>query len=165
MRTEKGKTVRKPCPFGFSGESLRCYLLLIHFPIIMLLVQSVNCLLEHFETAYVFKASAFHIQLFGERLSEKRVHATVPNGNMGYDQYTVPDDCSCRTYFCCFPLALTNIYPWPLVLFFQISLKNSELKTTHNSTYRDCRVHFFRHRFSKWLYAKPVNPLSETAFL
>ena len=22
-------------------------------------------------------------------------------GNMGYDQYTVPGDCSCRTYFCC----------------------------------------------------------------
>ena len=28
---------------------------------------------------------------------------------MGYDQYTVPNDCSCRTYFCCFPLALTDI--------------------------------------------------------
>ena len=38
--------------------------------------------------------------------------------------------CSCRTYFCCFPLALANIRPWPLVPFFQISLKNSELKTT-----------------------------------
>ena len=38
--------------------------------------------------------------------------------------------CSCRTYFCCLPLAFTNIhvYPWPLVLFFQISLKNNELK-------------------------------------
>ena len=31
----------------------------------------------------------------------KNVHATIPNGNMGYDQYTVPDDCSCVTYFCC----------------------------------------------------------------
>ena len=70
---------------------------------------------------------------------------------MGYDQYTVPDDSSCRTYFCCFPLALANICPWSLVLFFQISLKNSELKTTHN-TYRDCRVHFFRQPFSKQLY-------------
>ena len=42
----------------------------------------------------------------------KNVHATIPKGNMGYDQYTVPDvpdDCSCRTYFCCFPLALANI--------------------------------------------------------
>ena len=54
----------------------------------------------------------------------------------------VPDDCSCRTYFCCFPLALANIRPWPLVPLFQISLKNSGLKTTHNA-FRDCRVHFF----------------------
>ena len=38
----------------------------------------------------------------------KNVHATIPKGNMGYDQYTVPDDCSCRTYFSCFPLALAN---------------------------------------------------------
>ena len=33
----------------------------------------------------------------------KNVHATIPKGNMGDDQYTVPDDCTCRTYFCCFP--------------------------------------------------------------
>ena len=25
----------------------------------------------------------------------KNVHATIPKGNMGYDQYTVPNDCSC----------------------------------------------------------------------
>ena len=32
------------------------------------------------------------IQLFGERLSQKNVHVTIPKGtNMGYDQYTVPD--------------------------------------------------------------------------
>ena len=68
----------------------------------------------------------------------KNVHATIPKGDMGYDQY----HCSCRTYFCCFPLTLANICPWPLLPFFEISLKNSELKTTHN-TLRDCRVHFF----------------------
>ena len=39
----------------------------------------------------------------------KNVHAKIPKGNMGYDQYTVPNDCSCRTYFCCFPLTLANI--------------------------------------------------------
>ena len=76
----------------------------------------------------------------------KNVHATTPKGNMGYDQYTVPNDCSCRTYFCCFPLALANICPWPLVPFFQISLENRADKTTHN-TFRDCRVHFFRQPF------------------
>ena len=45
----------------------------------------------------------------------KNVHATIPKGNMGYDRYTVPDDCSCRTYFCCFPLALTNTFSWAFV--------------------------------------------------
>ena len=81
----------------------------------------------------------------------KNVRATNPKSNMGYDQYTVPNDCSCRTYFCCFPLALTNLCPWPLVPFFQISLENRADKTTHN-TFRDCRVQFFRQPFSKQLY-------------
>ena len=31
------------------------------------------------------------LQLFRERLSEKNVHATIPKGSMGHDQYTVPD--------------------------------------------------------------------------
>ena len=43
------------------------------------------------------------------------MQATIPKGNIGYDQYTVPDVCSCRTYFCCFPLALENTFPWPFV--------------------------------------------------
>ena len=46
---------------------------------------------------------------------EKNVHVTIPQGNMEYDQYTVPDDFSCRIYFCCFPLALENTFPWPFV--------------------------------------------------
>ena len=45
----------------------------------------------------------------------KNVHVAIPKGNMGYDQYTVPDNCSCRTYFCCFPLALANTFSWPFV--------------------------------------------------
>ena len=28
---------------------------------------------------------------------------------------TVSDDCTCRTYFCCFPLALANTFPRPFV--------------------------------------------------
>ena len=78
----------------------------------------------------------------------KHVHATTPKGNMGYDQNTVPDRCSWRTYFFYFRLALADICPWPLMPLFQISLKNSELKTTHN-TFRGCRVHFIRQPFSK----------------
>ena len=44
---------------------------------------------------------------------KNKVHATIPKCNMGYDQYTVSNDCSCRTYFCYFPSALANIYQWP----------------------------------------------------
>ena len=65
----------------------------------------------------------------------------------GYRQKCARDDPESDT-FCCFPLARANIRPWPLMPFFQISLKNSELKTTQN-TFRDCRVHFFRQPFSK----------------
>ena len=67
---------------------------------------------------------------------------------------------SYRTYFCCFPLALANILQWPLLPFFQISLKNSGLKTTHN-TFRDCRVHFFRQPFSKQLYTYILKSFAE----
>ena len=85
------------------------------------------------------------------------VHATIPKGNMGYDQYTVSDDCSCQTYFCCFPLALANTLPRPLGPILSNFFKNSELKTTHNA-FRDCRVHFFREPFSKLLYSQEYRP-------
>ena len=55
-----------------------------------------------------------------------------------------------------FPLALANIRPWPLVPFFEIYLKNSEQKTTHN-TLREYRVHFSRQPFSKQLYISVLN--------
>ena len=29
----------------------------------------------------------------------QNVHTTIPKGNMGYDRYSVPDDCSCQIYF------------------------------------------------------------------
>ena len=69
---------------------------------------------------------------------------TILKGNVGHDQYTFPDTAAVEPAF----VALANIHPWPLVPFFQISLKKSELKTTHN-TFRDCRVHFFLQPFSK----------------
>ena len=59
--------------------------------------------------------------------------------------------CRCRPYFSCFPLALATIRPWPLVPFFQISLKNGEPQTTHN-TFRVCRVHFFPHSRNSCIY-------------
>ena len=62
------------------------------------------------------------------KVVRKNVHMTTPKGNMGYDQYTVPNDCRCRTYFCCFPLAIANICPWPRMPFFQTSLENRAAK-------------------------------------
>ena len=55
-----------------------------------------------------------YIPLFPEWLSEKMC-TQQSRKVIGYDQYTVPDACSCRTYFCCFPLALANTFSWPLV--------------------------------------------------
>ena len=83
----------------------------------------------------------------------KNVHATIPEGNMGYDRYTVPDDCSCRTYFVPFRQRSQTHFHGLSCQFFQISLKNRELKTTHNA-FQDCRVHFSRQPFSKQLYGK-----------
>ena len=68
----------------------------------------------------------------------KNVHATIPKVNMGYDQYTVPVTLAVKTS--CFPLACANIRSLPLMPFFQISLKNGELKTTHN-TFRIYQCH------------------------
>ena len=102
---------------------------------------------------WIIRLRAWLYTAISRKVVAKTVHATIPKGNMGYDQYTCSWHCSCRTYFCCFPLALANIRPWPLVPFFEIYLKNSELKTTHN-TFRDCRVHFFRRPFSKQLYTR-----------
>ena len=79
------------------------------------------------------------------KVVKKNVYATIPKGNVGYDQYTVPDTV---LIFCCFPLTIANISPWTLVPFLQISLKNSELKITHN-TFRDCHMYLFQQPFSK----------------
>ena len=58
---------------------------------------------------------------------------------MEYDQYIVPDAVAVET-----TLALANIRPWALLLFFQISLENlskSKCKTIHN-TFRDVACSF-----------------------
>ena len=81
----------------------------------------------------------------------KNMHATIPKGNMGYDQYNVPNDCSYRTYFCCFPLALANICPWPLVPFFQFSLEKRAGKN-HPQYLSGLSRALFRQPFSKQLY-------------
>ena len=55
------------------------------------------------------------IYSYFKKSRRKKVHATIPKGNLGYDRYTVPGDCSCWTYYCCFLLALANTFSWPFV--------------------------------------------------
>ena len=132
------------------------------------------------------------------RSISRKCACKIPKGNMGYDQYTVCNDCSCRTYFLLLSFVLANIWRYAgasftldardfssavsgfcqvflvtrlrpktpkipaerekslwypgYVSFFQISLKNSALKATHNY-FRDCRVHIFRQPFLKKLYS------------
>ena len=52
------------------------------------------------------------IYSYFEKGCRKKRHPTIPKGNVGYDQYTVPDTVAVDgTYFSCFPnLALANSY-------------------------------------------------------
>ena len=87
------------------------------------------------------------IPLFWERLLEKNLPRQP--WNVIWDMITTLFlTLYCQISFCCFPLTLANTCPWTLVPFFQISLKNNELTTTHN-TFRVCRVHFFWQPFLK----------------
>ena len=63
----------------------------------------------------------------------KNVHSTTQRVSMGYDQYTVPHTVAIEPTVFVFIIALANARQWTLLPFFQISLKNSELKNTHNT--------------------------------
>ena len=67
------------------------------------------------------------------------VHATIPKGNLGYNQYTVLDSVAVEPTFVAF-FKHSQTY---VQIYVAEALKssNSELKTTHN-TFRDCRVRF-----------------------
>ena len=75
------------------------------------------------------------------------MHAIIPKGNIGYDQYTVPYTVDCQTLFSCFPLALANIHQWSLVPFFQISLKFGDLGA-HSSEMSIMGGAFIQHRLA-----------------
>ena len=88
----------------------------------------------------VIKMVNLSLQLFQERLSQK-LH-TRQSWIVIWDMINtlVLDNVAVKPTFVAF-----------LLPFFEIYLKNSELKTTHNSS-QDCRVHFFQQPFSKQLY-------------
>ena len=80
-----------------------------------------------------------------EKGCRKNVHVTIPKCNMGYDQYTVPDTLAVEPTF-----VATYVHGLSCH-FFKFLWRTLNFKTTHN-TFRDCRVHFFRQPFSKYLY-------------
>ena len=71
-----------------------------------------------FPSEYVPTVSEAFLYSYFEKGCQKNVHSTIPKGNMGYDQYTVSDDCNCQTHFCCFPFALANTFPRPFIPIF-----------------------------------------------
>ena len=83
---------------------------------------------------------AENIQLFRERLSGKNVLATTPKGNMGYDQYTVLNDCSCRTFI----LLLLSISTHEHMSMAYCAVLSNFFGEQYSkpSTYRDCRLLF-----------------------
>ena len=58
----------------------------------LLSLQDVTC------TGYWLPVEHWEYKAISRKVVGKNVHATIPKGNMGYDQYTVRDDCSCRIY-------------------------------------------------------------------
>ena len=107
-------------PFGFVTTTFSLFCLGLNTRVLSMLWR---CSLRSRHVVSLFSATAQWYLLYtaiSRKVVAKIVHATIPKGNMGYDQYTCSWHCSCRTYFCCFPLALANILPWPLVPFFEI---------------------------------------------
>ena len=90
-----------------------------------------------------------YIIAISRKVVRKNVHATIPKGNMGYEQYNVPDNVAVEPTFVDF-LYHSQTY---VLSFFQISLKNSELKTTHN-TFWGSRTFFIRQPSSKQLFIR-----------
>ena len=59
------------------------------------------------------------------------MHAIIPKGNMGYDQYTVPDTVAVEPAFVAFlKHSQTYIHGLSCHFHLQVSLKNFELKNT-----------------------------------
>ena len=68
--------------------------------------------------------NCFQLYSYFERGCRKKCARDNPERQYGIWSTHCSWHCSCRTYFCCFPLANENVSPWSLVPFLQISLKN-----------------------------------------
>ena len=52
--------------------------------------------------ASIYKKKQHLFTLISRKVVGKNVHATIPKGNMGYDQYTVPDTVAVEPNFVAF---------------------------------------------------------------
>ena len=57
--------------------------------------------LSDFSTGLIALLDIEHTAI-SRKVVGKNVHATIPKGNMGYDQYTVPDTVAVKTSFAAF---------------------------------------------------------------
>ena len=95
--------VSKDSTFKFILENLRFLRLCSHY----IIMDSFLCRHDKLSSRRIFAdvivyRSRGRIQLLPERLSEKKVNATIPKGNMGYDQYAVPDTVAVEPTFVAF---------------------------------------------------------------
>ena len=112
----------------------------------------------HYIRNFFFRKVFYNIQLFRET-SEKK--CTRQSRNVIWDMInTLFLTRSCRSYFCCFALALGNIVHGLSYHSFKFLSRTVNSKPTHN-TFWDCRVHFLRQPFSKQLYTITI-PLSNS---
>ena len=71
---------------------------------------SENCCYLFFIIIFELKLEIFLNSFILPVISSEFTHKCARDkAYMGYDQYTVPDDCSCRTYFCCSAFTFANI--------------------------------------------------------
>ena len=99
----------------------------------------INCIMGDVQVANRFCLSC--LQLFRERFRKK---CACDNPKRYWDAVE-------PTFVALVQHSQIYVHDLSRLPFFQISLKNSELKTTHN-TFRGCCVHFIRQPFSKQLY-------------
>ena len=107
----------------------------------------INCIMGDVYVPNRFCLSC--LQLFRERF-RKNVHATIPKGIGMLSNLLLLFCFSTRRY----------VHDLSRLPFFQISLKNSELKTTHN-TFPACRVHFIWQPCTAWRSFDVSRGLSE----
>ena len=65
-------------------------------------LTAINTQAHAVRAAHPFPSRSREYTAISRKVVDKNVHATMPKGNMGYDQYTVPDTVAVKTSFVAF---------------------------------------------------------------